>query len=92
MSFGNIVNQFHNKYSLPDTCTTKKPNFSSPLIWCKKINNLNNEHNIVHMVNIWIIYKLYSIKKKKIKQALFQKGWWWKDKQYIDNNQLDKIP
>lgn len=40
MSFGNIVNKFHDKYSLPYTSTTKQPDFSSSLVWCKKVHHL----------------------------------------------------
>ena len=40
MSFSNIVNKFHDKHSFSYTSTTKQPNLSSSLIWCKQVNNL----------------------------------------------------
>jgi len=45
MGLGNIVDQFHNEYSFSDTGSTKKPNLSSTLIWCKEVNNLDHRHN-----------------------------------------------
>jgi hypothetical protein len=40
MSLSNIVDKLHNKHSLSDTGTTKQPDLSSPLVWCKQVNNL----------------------------------------------------
>lgn len=40
MSFSYIVDQLHNKDSFPHTGATEKPDFSTPLIRCKKIHHL----------------------------------------------------
>lgn len=52
MSFSNIVNKFHNKNSFPYTSTTKEPNLSTSLIWCKKIDNLENIARKKDMINV----------------------------------------
>jgi len=44
MSFGNIVDQLHNKHSFPNTSTAKETNLSSSLVRSKKINNLKRKN------------------------------------------------
>ena len=47
MSFGDIVNQLHNKHSFPDTSTAKEPNLSSSLVRSKQINNLERKQQML---------------------------------------------
>uniref|UniRef100_A0A7C9ABH6 Uncharacterized protein n=1 Tax=Opuntia streptacantha TaxID=393608 RepID=A0A7C9ABH6_OPUST len=44
MSFGNVVNKFHDKHSFSHPSTTEQSNLSSPLVWSQKINNLNSSN------------------------------------------------
>lgn len=63
MCLGNVVDKFHNKHSFSYTSTPKKPNLSTSLVWCKKVNDLQNESNIINMdkENIYLIRKLMSV-------------------------------
>jgi len=40
VSFGNVIDQFHDEHRLANTSTTKKTNLTTFLIGCEKINNL----------------------------------------------------
>merc|ERR1711988_1698734 len=42
MSFGNVVNKFHNQYSFADTSTSEETNFTSLGIGSKQIYNLGS--------------------------------------------------
>lgn len=40
MSFGNVVNQLHDKHRLSHSCTSEKTNLASTLVWRQQIHDL----------------------------------------------------
>jgi hypothetical protein len=55
MSFGNIVYKFHDKHRFSYTSTSKQPNLTTSLVWCKKINNLKIKNNVRKNCNCYYI-------------------------------------
>eukprot|EP01018_Ginkgo_biloba_P027049 Gb_07288 [translate_table: standard] len=59
MGLGNIIDQLHNKHGFPNTSSTKQPNLSSTLIWCKKVHNLNSRYEDFLLCSL--LYKRWSL-------------------------------